>query len=630
MRLVAVELQNFRAYRIRTRFELDGITTLIGKNDIGKSTWLEAMEVFFNNALCEIERSDLNIEAIGEPVVIACEFSDLPGTLTLDAGAPTSLAADYLVTPQGTLLIEKEFDCGKSKVGCEVYVRALHPTAKGAASLLELKEKDLQQVVKDRKLAAPLKGNPAMRQAIWSSFDDLELREVRVPLSKGKEDQKRIWDQIERHLPMFALFQSDRTSRDSDDEVQNPLKGAIAAAISEVQAEILRIQETVREKAEEIARLTHDALRQIDPTLAGTLVPKFNAPSPAKWANLFSVGMETDNSISLNKRGSGVRRLILVSFFKAEAERRLQASEKKAIIYAIEEPETSQHPNNQRVLIESLLELATQPNCQVILTTHSPGLASELPGESIRFVSVGEGARTPTVRRGADVFGEVARTLGVTPDSRVRLLICVEGPTDVAALKHLSAALHSEDPSLPNLLVDDRVAFVPMGGGTLKHWVTENYLRGFRLPEVHIYDSDVKSYAETVTEVNARTDGLGSWATQTSKHEIECYLHHDAIYAAFSVSVEVVDHPSEGKPDVPKAFSAAISPVKRLDGPVGSTKAKLWLAQSAFPQMTAAMLRERDPEGEVRRWMERIRDCIARSAAMPAGRAVEAKVEPIA
>jgi putative ATP-dependent endonuclease of OLD family len=630
MRLLAVELQNFRAYRRRTRLELDGITTLIGRNDVGKSTWLEAIEVFFNNGLCEIEQSDLNIEALGEPVIIACEFADLPGTLTLDAGAPTSLAADYLVTRHGTLLIEKEFDCGKSKVGCEVYARALHPTVKGAANLLELKEKDLQQVVKDRKLEGPLRGNPAMRQAIWSSLDDLELREVRVPLSKGKEDQKRIWEQIERHLPLFALFQSDRTSRDSDDEVQNPLKGAIATAIAEVQAEIIRIQEAVREKAEEIARLTHNALQQIDPGLASALVPRFNAPAPAKWANLFSVGMETDNSIALNKRGSGVRRLILVSFFKAEAERRLHASDRKSIIYAIEEPETSQHPTNQRMLIESFLELASQPNCQVILTTHSPGLASELPSDSIRFVTVEEGARTPAIRRGADVFADVARTLGVTPDSRVRVLVCVEGPTDVAALKHLSAALNSEDQSLPNLLVDDRVAFVPMGGGTLKHWVTENYLRGLRRPEIHIYDSDVKSYGETVAEVNARTDGLGSWAMQTSKHEIECYLHHDAIYTAFGVSVDVVDHPSDEKPDVPTAFSTAISPVKKLDKPVGSTKAKQWLAQSAFPKMTAAMLRERDPEGEVRGWMQRIRDCLARSAAMSAEEAVEADAEPVA
>ncbi|WP_164125933.1 AAA family ATPase, partial [Stenotrophomonas maltophilia] len=70
---------------------------------------------------------------------------------------------------------------------------------------------------------------------------------------------------------------------------------------------------------------------------------------------------------------------VLVSFFKAEAERRLKTSSRRSIIYAIEEPETAQHPNNQRVLIDSFKSLAEDSGCQVILTTHSPGFASELP-----------------------------------------------------------------------------------------------------------------------------------------------------------------------------------------------------------------------------------------------------------
>ena len=44
-------------------------------------------------------------------------------------------------------------------------------------------------------------------------------------------------------------------------------------------------------------------------------------------------------NIPINKRGSGVKRLILFKFFRAEAERRLQESNTTSIIYAIEEPE---------------------------------------------------------------------------------------------------------------------------------------------------------------------------------------------------------------------------------------------------------------------------------------------------
>ena len=98
-----------------------------------------------------------------------------------------------------------------------------------------------------------------------------------------------------------------------------------------------------------------------------------------------------------------------------------------------------------------------------------PGNASsisDLPAESIRFISGVGGDETPTIDSGVDVFGPVADVLGLTPDSRVKVLICVEGPTDVDALSHLSAALHAENPAIPNLLVDRRFAFVPLGGST--------------------------------------------------------------------------------------------------------------------------------------------------------------------
>jgi hypothetical protein len=402
---------------------------------------------------------------------------------------------------------------------------------------------------------------------------------------------------------MFALFQSDRSSRDSDGEVQNPMKVAVAAAIAEVQDDINRIQKKVQEKAELIARNTHEALKTLDANLAKELTPQFTPPTTAKWTGLFSVGMDTDDGIPLNKRGSGVRRLVLVSFFKAEAERRLKAGISRSIIYAIEEPETAQHPNNQLILIDSFKTLSSEPGCQVLLTTHSPGFASDLPAASIRFVTRDDKLQ-PTIQEGADVFGKVAETLGVVPDSRVKVLLCVEGPTDVTAFKCLSKALHDADSTIPNLAIDERVAFVLLGGSTLKHWVAQHYLRSLNRREVHIYDRDVPEYARSVTEVNQRSDG--SWATQTNKHEIECYLHGAAISEAFGVDIAVIDQPGADGKSVPKLFAEAYSAQQNYDGVMKDGPAKQRLADKAFPLMTAERLAERDPDGEVKGWFRRI------------------------
>ncbi|WP_152461387.1 AAA family ATPase [Roseivivax sp. THAF30] len=115
MKLVALEVENFRAYKDRRRVELDDLTTLIGKNDVGKSTLLEALEVFFNNDVVKIESSDANVESDHRLVSIMFEFEDFPKTITLDAGAETSLADEYLLAENGKLQIEKVFDCSKPK-----------------------------------------------------------------------------------------------------------------------------------------------------------------------------------------------------------------------------------------------------------------------------------------------------------------------------------------------------------------------------------------------------------------------------------------------------------------------------------------------------------------------------------
>ena len=63
MKLKMVRLRNFRAYKDTVSIPIDELTAFIGKNDMGKSTVLEAFEIFFNgeskNALVSCDKSDL-------------------------------------------------------------------------------------------------------------------------------------------------------------------------------------------------------------------------------------------------------------------------------------------------------------------------------------------------------------------------------------------------------------------------------------------------------------------------------------------------------------------------------------------------------------------------------------------
>ena len=56
MRLKQMKIKNFRGYKDETIVDFDNLTAFIGKNDAGKSTILEALEIFFNNKLVVCER----------------------------------------------------------------------------------------------------------------------------------------------------------------------------------------------------------------------------------------------------------------------------------------------------------------------------------------------------------------------------------------------------------------------------------------------------------------------------------------------------------------------------------------------------------------------------------------------
>lgn len=592
MRLIAAELTNFRSYAGTTRISLDRLTAFVGRNDVGKSSILDALGIFFNHDLCKIDPTDRCVHAQDHEVVaITCIFTDLPDSLVLDDSANTTLAAEFLLDPDGHLQIRKTYTGDRLKE--DVHAIALHPTAEPAADLLTLKQPELKRLVNERDLEADMRSNVDMRRAVRASVGDLNLQVRAVPLSK--EGGKEIWTAIGRHLPLYALFRSDRASTDDDAEVQDPLKVAVKNALATVADELAAIKTRIEEEALAVATRTVAHVATIDPNLASTLAPRFR--SEPRWDSLFKLSFTGDHDIPINKRGSGVRRLILLGFFQAEVERRRTAQDVSDIVFAVEEPETSQHPINQLLVLEALRELSQTVGTQVVLTTHVPALAGLLPVSAVRHVEQSISGSGRTVTGGPSVLQRVAHDLGVLPDPwspQVQVFVCVEGPTDVLFLNRASAVLAEADPSLPSLGADPRIAMLPLGGSTLRDWVNMQYLRALHRPEVHIYDGDKPEYQAAAAEVSARQDG--SWGVTTAKRELENYLHPDIIEAGLGVRVAVTDD-SDVEADIQTAGFR-------------SKKTKRAIAERVVPLLTVPYLEARNGADEIRGWLRRVQSML--------------------
>ena len=403
MKIKTVRVENFRAYKSETTFELNDLNVIVGKNDIGKSTVLEALDIFFNEnkGTIKIDKDDVNKKRKEEgntEIKISVVFEELPETLTIDATNPTTLESEYLLKSDNTLEIVKKYpNAGKEKV----FIKANHPTNESCSELLLKKNADLKKLLTDEIECQDKTKNATIRKALWNHYsEDLQLNEIEIEIAKL--DAKNTWEQLKKHMPLYSLFQSDRKNSDGDSEVQNPMKLAVAEILkdNELRENLNKVAQEVEKKLIEVSNKTLEKLNEMNPEIAESLTPIIPSPESLKWVDIFkSVSITGDQDIPINKRGSGVKRLILLNFFRAEAERRQKEINVPSIIYAIEEPETSQHPNHQRKLIEAFLELSKADKTQVILTTHSPAIVKMLDFEHLQLIKDGEEKEVINIER---------------------------------------------------------------------------------------------------------------------------------------------------------------------------------------------------------------------------------------
>lgn len=536
MKLLKIILKNFRTFRNETIVEVDDLTALIGKNDAGKSSIMEALNIFFNSAACG--EDDCSVDSECKEIEISCEFSDFPQRVVLDATAETNLRDEYLLNEQGNLQIKKVIDTTKGpKSSTSSYFVCNHPAFPNAADLMQLKHKQLQDRATEMDIpSGDYQGNKSasIRKAIRDSIgDQLQLQNTILPANK--EDCKKVIEQIEKYFPMYALFRVDRESSDEDKEVTDPMSVAVKQALDELESELSEIMERVREWTTAAADRTLEKLNELSPELASELKTDFKAEP--KFHNLFKLTIESDDGISVNKRGSGVRRLILLSFFRAEAEKN---AGNRNIIYAIEEPETSQHPDHQEMIIESLKKLSTSENCQIVLSTHSPSIAGLLPTDSLRLVEKISKHVADVSNEGS--LKEIVETLGLLPHPLPKdavAVLLVEGESDFLFVRHASTKL-SEAEYISLSLEDAHVAVLPVGGiDHLKFWSTMKLVEQFELPYCVMMDADHGSNPpDKNEEIYQHFLDKGILALKTRRSCIENYIHPDCLALDEQLSYE--------------------------------------------------------------------------------------------
>lgn len=414
MKITGIQIQRYRAFDKKTSIPIRGMTVVTGPNNLGKSTVLSALEMFFlvvsprpdrrvsRNTLYAVEK-DYPKRYEGRsgrrwPTAILVAFE-------LDAAEVESIKAAATETPPNEFSVQVEFKWNE-RVG------AFRPT-------IEIPEVSSDKV------------DSAIREWLRN-----EVRYVYIPATRNMQDFGR---------GVFSELISGALSRVSRSKQRLQ---AIEKLFEDVKSEIAAVEsELVQE------------LRQYLPAVKGMHF----AIEDWSLERLVSVGnVEIDDGANtlLQQKGDGFKSLFAISLLQYISKQRYG----KNLIFGIEEPEAHLHSSAIYEIKSTLRGLAT--SFQVIITTHSPILVQrdDIPANVI--VESVDGTEFSSTTRAANNLSDIRRSLGIRAHENMttaEVVLVVEGASEETALPAILGRLSA---SLAAALSSGRARVLSAGGAS--------------------------------------------------------------------------------------------------------------------------------------------------------------------
>lgn len=533
MRIHSISVKNYRPFATLEEIRLGPLATIVGQNDVGKSNILRALKLFLETKP-KIEEQDIHDKAApNADVVIEVTFTAFPEKVKLEEDIETTLQEEMLVDSAGNLRIRKTYP--RNALAKPNITLITHDFQDDVFSkLTNLKEKELNERCTSIGIDAPKSGrgitNKSKREALQNKAKtaNVPLGVTELPLSTTSD----LWKSVEILLPELELFESDTRLGVGETTFQSQFRPIVKAAVEDpnVTATKNTFQGAIGAALQKEVDMIFQHLRRHTDVFTGLTAKPIFSWDKAVTFDIWGKDLHgVDNSLEL--RGSGMRRLLMVAFFQYMAEK---GKEKGGnTIFAVEEPENCLHPGLQRELVASFRQLADE-GYQVIVTSHSPVFAGASPIEDLALVVRTGGVASTMQTPGLDL-SDVAAQLGVEPADQItgyNACIFVEGPDDIIFWKSVASKL-KDGGRLSANFDDKNVGFVIAGGDNLKHWVDMRAMCRLSRRFALVLDSDRKSANHNIPQRKLnwknKCEADGGSCFILRKREAENYLHKDAL-----------------------------------------------------------------------------------------------------
>ncbi|RXG30693.1 ATP-dependent nuclease [Leeuwenhoekiella marinoflava] len=542
MYISKIAITNYRGIKEQRIIHLEQLSSIVGKNDAGKTIVLFSVATFLDIRSFPITFSDFN--DIDQSIVLEFDFKDENISELLMSKLKSKVKKadgldEYIKSFifDGAIKYKREAVKVDKKFSSE-YVLMEDFEQEDLRGLYLKTDEELNALLETYGIEIPVKGKGRN-----SKIE--KIKYIRERFSEAERASFWIEDdaKISSLFPAVEMFKADygleadtKFKTNSVSEIQDYFDkeaGEENTKLKKVESEII---EEMKKEAESVKIYMKDyasALRAVQ------IIPVVNWKDAIKGVDVSFQFDGDEKFIPMSHKGTGYRRLFMVARFRYLAEK----SKGNNIIYLIEEPETFLHPTAQLDLLNAFKDLSNDN--QIIITTHSPVFAgaTSVNGVVLCKKDIQSNYSNASKENDTEFLMSIVEELGIKPSYNLRdhheKIVFVESSNDAKFYHLLCDKLIGS-----KLLQNNKILVLPFGGGEdIESFLNIDYFDSSNRGLYLIIDSDKKENKQDKQNQRAeifRAKSNGN-AYVISKSCIENYYHPRAFERVYELEENTFD-----------------------------------------------------------------------------------------